>query len=358
MDRGHPPRQITISEFLWESLGKLAGGLGYKDGRGLRSRLGREMIAASIMKWRYSPYVCYSAQHVFFVTGCGHVLYRQVQVLKLNSKRERLPCILEMKPEKRKDFHDYRRREVEEAEWFRSRWLINYFAAWHGECIEGAPLSSHVDRDGIDCKMADLSVDQGANRHLTREIVVGVQDYIQWQDGGHGYDRVDVPIDVPTRNLKVFVIVDADLYRNTASEDEIPDLELEFRNRECARFEGGEIALDSENPIEKFFGRRLHGEQSAEIGSILERLDEMQQRIETLSHSEADNGTVMTEEGRETLRTIFKRPERFIFCTLEWPSPYFGIDVCVRWEKPVRLSGAGVEAGSTCVQSGLLAGDE
>src|SRR6185295_16785950 len=97
-------KQKTMTDALWDQLEELGVELEYRDKRGAHSPLVREMVSAAMTKWRKSPYVCRSARHLVFVTREGHVFYRMIQVLKLNSSREKLPCILEMKPEKRRDF--------------------------------------------------------------------------------------------------------------------------------------------------------------------------------------------------------------------------------------------------------------
>ncbi len=330
--RKDQPRQVVVND-LWDVLGDLGEELEYPDRRGSHSKVAREMISAAVTRWRHSPYVCTSAQHVFLVTSSGDVFYRQKHVLRLNSAREKLPCIVEMKPEKRRDFFaDCREADV--ASWFRSKWLINHFAVWRGTSAEGEPLASWVDRNGMEYKMADLLVDQGAKRMLTREIVVGVEDYVQRQESGRGYDRLDVPLDIPTRNLEVIVMIDAGLYKDTASVDETPDLGVEFRNRENARFEGREVANDLENPMEIFLGRRLHGENSAKTEPVLESLNELEARLKHLAQAAVGDEPVLDDPGRKRLWDAFKRPERFVFCRLLWTSPYLGLDVCVSWEKP------------------------
>lgn len=339
MARDFVAKQVMMSETLWESLGAVGEEMGYpdhSDRRGSHSKIVREIVSTAVTRWRHSPYVCLSAKHTFLVTSCGNVFYRQLQVLKLNSKREKLPCSIGIKPEKRHYFLANRDPGVGIGEWLISRWLVNYFAAWRGTHAEGEPLSSWVDREGMEYKMADLPVNQGANRTLTREIIVGVEDYVQWQDSGRDYDRLDVPVDIPTRNMEVIVIIDTDLYKHTDSVEEVPDLGVEFRNRECARFEGREVASDSENPMEVYAGRRIHGETSPKTEQVLADLDELEGRIKYIAQAKVGNEPVLEDKGRRRLFKALNKPERFVYCRLFWPSPYLGLDICIRWEKPLR----------------------
>jgi hypothetical protein len=332
-------KQIMMSEALWDMLGDLGEEMKYPDRRGSHSKVVREIVSTAVTRWRHSPYVCLSARHVFLVTGCGDVFYRQLQILSLNSKREKLPCSIGIKPEKRHDFLTNRDRKIDVGDWLKSRWLINHFAVWRGTSPKGDPLSSWVDRDGMEYKIADLPVNQGANRKITREIMVGVENYVQWQGSGRDYDRLDVPVDIPTRNLEVVVIIDADLYKYIDSVEEIPDLGVEFRNRECARFEGREVANDPENPMEVSVGRRIHGESSQKTEQVIADLAELEERLKHLAQARVGNEPILEEQDRKRLFQALKMPERFVYCRLSWPSPYLGLDVCIRWEKPLKGEG-------------------
>jgi hypothetical protein len=340
-------KAITITESLWERLGELGEELEYKDRS--HSQLISEMVSSTITKWRESPYVCQRARHFVLVTGGGHVFYQLTQDLKLNSDRQKLPCIMEMKPEKRQDFLDSKPCNMDESEWFRSRWILNHFAVWHSEESSelqeaSIPLSawtlldSRVDRLGTDYKMADLIVQQEAGRSLTREIIVGIQDYVQWRGEDRGYDRIDIPIDIPTRNLEVIVMVDVELYRKTSRGGmrEIQNLGIEFRNREGARFGTKEI-YDPENIIEPYAGRHLAEKPSIKAQKVLSRLSDLEGRIRLLARSEVKDGPVVSEEGLKKIDVTFNRPKQFLFFKLDWASPSLGLEVCVHWQKAVRV---------------------
>jgi len=329
-------RQIKMDIHLWESLERVAQDVGIKDSRGNHSQLIREMLSAAVIRWLQSPYVCHAADYLVLVTREGHVFFRQVQTLKLNKDRERLPCFLEMKPEKRRDFFASKEPGMDEAEWFKSRWLINYFGVWLGEDIERKkPLRDWVDHNGIDAKQVDLLVSQDAGAILTREIVVGARDYVQRREpqARHEYDRVGFPIDIPTRNMTALVVVDLDLYGSSRP----PDLELEFRNREWARFESEGISHDYWNPMgATSMGRHLKKEPSPKSKEILKELDRFKKRVETLAKSQVEDDSVVPPEQLAELNSVLRIPADFLYYKLSWPSPYFGIEVCVRWQKPEK----------------------
>lgn len=329
---------MRIPEPLWHLVGDLAQEFDYHDGRGLHSAVIRGMVSAAVAEWNESPYVCQSAKHVVLITGRGEVFYRLLQVLKLNSQRQRLPCAVEMKPEKRKYFLDCCPKGVDQGEWFRSCWTFNCFAAWQGKDINGSLLSSWSDHSGIDSKTADLLINQVRGRFVTREIIVGLRDYVQWREQEPGFDRVDLPIDIPTRNLEISVVVDQELYRST--QEEVANLNLEFRNRESARFSGKEIAYYSEDPIVEVHGHMPDVNIGNNYGAIMSDLKELENRIWFFADHEASNGLektpVLGGVGKKRLQEVLCTPKTFLFYNMKWPLPHLGLEVCVGWEKPVR----------------------
>lgn len=336
--------QIRMSQSLWNLLGDIAHDLGYVDNRGHHSTVIREMVSAAAAKWKFSPYICRGAQYTVFLTKDGHLFFRAVQVLRLNSERERLPCALDMKLEKKKDYRRKKPSGKDGGDWFRSQWAINHFAVWNGkrnetevERFEEKPLSSFVDEEGASSKAADLPVRLMSGRFLTREIIVGLRDYVQRKESGTpNYDRADIPIDIPMSDLEIAVIIDRDLYHlNEVAEEEIPNLALEFRNREGARFEEREVGNDQENPTTEIYGR--FPEEDEGVGETTRRLRALQRRLEYLENSTTTEGQKVAKTvNREILREALENPERFLYYRLTWPSPHLGINVCIRWEKPVR----------------------
>lgn len=357
--------QIRMSPTLWNQIGELARELGHKDPRGRHSVVIREFVGSAAAIWRNSPYICRAADHTVYVSKTGDIFSRQVQVLRLNSPRHKLPSSLEMKPEKREYYHKlYQVRRAlnrdttpspdggppDEFRWFLSRWLLNHFAVWSSkkdpddlEAFQQEPLSSHVDTFGTTYKSADLAVDAVGGRSLTREVIVGLRDYVQWKDSNKPvFDRVDIPIDIPTAYLQVSVVVDQDLFSAMdVEEDEIADLALEFRNRESARFEGKEVALSSAIGIEELSGRsagRTVDDEGAD--EMLHKIRRLRQRVTAILESPVlsrkhNDGQA---ERAEVLKAV-ALPQQFLFYRLRWPFPHLGIEACVRWEKPPKPEG-------------------
>jgi len=343
-------KQITMNVpvLLWEEVDQTGRILGYRDKRGVHSTFFRENVSESVQMWRKHPYICLAARHVVFISRDGHMFHRLEQELKLNAKTLQLPCAQEMKPEKWTDFLLHRDPQRDESEWLRSHWLLNAFSAWQGKRNPGAaPLSCRVDREGTIAKKVELEIDQGPGRFVTREHLIGLADYVQWKDSGRGsmvpkvaadFDRIDLLIEIPIRNLQVTVIVDTALYRSSpfASEAEIPELALEFRNLEGARFE--DPSQDPENPFETRSDRSSGQDRHPKAGEALSLLRDFRERIAALATTEANDGPVLDDEERARAEEAFKLPESFLLLQLEWPSPPISRAVCVRWEKPVRLS--------------------
>jgi hypothetical protein len=347
-----------MSSSLWNVVGEIAQELGYQDARGRHSPVIREMIAAAAARWTHSPYVCRSARHTVYVAKDGSVFLRQVEILRLNARREKLPCVIEMKPEKRDYYHrNYRSlkglkkipKDLDEFKWFNDQWLINHFAVWSGkneandlESFGQKPLSSYVDTFGPTYKSADLPVHALGGRFLTREITAGLRDYVQWREQSPAtrgswvdtFDRIDIPVDIPTSDLEVCVVVDLDLFAYMdIPPDQIANLALEFRNREAARFEGKEVALYPETRIEEQFGRSPTDEGVDEMALRIRRL--RHRILAILDSTTTDGRKVLDHADKEGITAALRQPQNFLFYWLRWPSPHLGIEACVRWEKPV-----------------------
>lgn len=346
--------QIRMSSALWNLVGEIAQELGYKDARGRHSVVIREMIAAAAAKWAHSPYVCRSDKHTIYVTKDGSVFARQVQVIRLNSPRERLPCFVEMKPEKREYYHrDYLCRKEqgeevgEESHWFLGQWLVNSFSVWNGkkdaddiESFRQPPLSSCIDTFGTTSKSADLAVHAVGGRFLTREIVIGLVDYVQWkEDGAPIFDRFDIPIDIPTTDLDVCVVVDQELFTSMDIEaDGIANLALEFRNRESALFSSKEVALYPEVGINELYGRASQNDGVDEgADEMFSKLRRLRERVSTvLAGQSSEKARTSTRKGATAVGPTLQLPRNFLFYWLRWPTPHLGIEACIRWEKPVK----------------------
>lgn len=332
-------KPVRISEELWEALDKIVARQKGKLERRNHTHLVNEMVAAAAAKWLYSPYVCHGAYHIAFVTADGHVLFRTVQKLLLNSDRNLLPVSVRMKPEKRDYFlrqHNERSHERLRLASIESRWIINHFAVWRGKEPQGEPLSSAVDRLGLEAKVADLPVSGLQGESLTREIVAGWRDYVQREErrlapDTSRYDRLAYNIDIPTTSLQCFVFVDQNLYPPGL---ESPDLEIELRNRERARFREKEAvyAFEENRPKEhSSVGTKSENpELAAQLEGFLNRLRE-------LADARIKGRPVVKNDDAKLIRSLAV-PERFLYLRLDWPCPYWGIQVCARWRKPFQIS--------------------
>ena len=337
--RNEKPVRIPMS--LWNQIAEIAKlQKRNTDKRGPHTHLANEMIAAAVAKWMFSPYVCLKTRHVALITASGHVFFRTVQQLSLNSDRQLLPCVVQMKPEKRDDyFRQHQALGPREArgDWLERRWIINHFAAWQGHGLQGEPLSCAVDRLGIESKIVDLPLSNLNGSSLTREIVAGWREYVQWQDGRPAaeapkYDRMAFNVDLPTTNFETLVFVDEDLYPGDQSN---PRLDIEFRNRERARYAEKDVVLAFDE------NRILHQQSSAgtadDAPGLVAHLAELLARLGTLADATVDGLPVVAAADAKLIHSL-KVPKRFLYLDMAWPSPHWGIQVCVRWKKPVRVA--------------------
>jgi hypothetical protein len=330
---------------LWQRVGDIAKELRIGDKRGRHNAIIMEIVSAAVAKWEYSPYVCRGARHLAFVTSQGDVFYQLVQDLKLNSVRKRLPCAVEMKLEKRDEYaREYAKLSGPEGgsdDWFRRCWLINHFQIWKGWGTDVEPLKSGIDRLGTSSKMVDLPLpDLPGRPHLTREVIVGLRDYVQWKEPETPPetprdDRIDFNVDIPTRDFQALVVVDEGLY-STLTSEEIPPLGIEFRNREWARFAGKDVVeFSEENRMNELHGQSSTAEEG-DVGRVQSRLKEFLERLRTVAGLEVDSKPAVASKPDRDLVESLGVPERFLFVEIDWPSPHFGIEICVTFEKPVK----------------------
>lgn len=334
MSDQHP---IRIADPLWRQLGDLADAAGYKDGRGPHAALVRDILSSAVAEWNESPYVCKSAKHSFLITADGSIFYRQQHLLSLNSYRDRLPCSVAMKREKRDYFFRECPKEEDPDEWFKKQWLLNCFAVWQGREVGEVLLASEVDRRGTDIKSVDLPIRQDRGMHITREVLVAARDYVQWTDAAPGSDWIEVPVDMPTRNLEVEVFIDRRVYRNVRQlEEGIRSLDLEFRNRESARFATKAIASFGELPIPEYRGVYPDRKAHKDVEGLQVALADLVARFEFFADHQVEDGPVLDLEGRRRIQESLALPEEFLFYRMSWPSPHLGIEVCVVWDKPMK----------------------
>jgi hypothetical protein len=253
-----------------------------------------------------------------------------------------MPSFMEMKPEKLSYYRMGTPPGIDESDWLRHQWLINHFAIWNGkktatelEAFQQAPVGSYIDTFGVTFKASDLPVHALSGRFFTREIVVGLRDYVQWKvPGTEIFDRIDFPIDIPTVDLNICVVIDLALFEPMGiAEEEISSLALEIRNRENARFEGKEVALYPGAGLEEQYGRSPL-DDGADLALLQVR--RLKQRVSAILHSTTTFGQNAAElTNREVIDSSLSLPQSFLFYTMRWPSPHLGIQACVRWEKPL-----------------------
>lgn len=314
------------------------------------TRIILDMIAASAGRWQYFSYICRQAKHLVFVTEAGDVFYHLDQELKLNAPDLRqIPCILEMKPEKRLDYDrqysdlaSNSQVSISREKWLRQRWILNYFAmrtGAQGETPLEAPLSSGSDPNGEFYKFVDLALPNVDGSLVRREALIGLKDYIQRATGITSseltkYDRIDLNIDIPTRNFKAMIIIDRNLY-GYLKDEELPELDVEFRNREGAPISGEKII---QLQPKRFKANAYHSNKSWRLSPKIRdakraEVDAFVSRLRSILNEESDGSNIIHQEHREAVSSL-KAPERFLVLEIDWPSPIFGLEVCVRWKKP------------------------
>lgn len=306
-----------------------------------RSKFARGILALETAMWRKSPYVCPQARHFVFVTRRGRFYYHRTEQLQLNSDVESIPSVLTMKREKREYFtQHYQPDEMALA------WPLNCFLLWDGSSPTGVPIDVQSDHSGKTRKWVSLQCRLPKRAWAFREGCFVLQDYAQYAGDDQVvelYDRVDIMVDIPTRDLEIFVVVDRQLYTETrrfggAHFD--PRLRFEFRNREEMPFADPDTfeAILRENFLQKISSTypvdtaegppdQLYLDSRAGVEECF-RL--MQERLDMLFRDHTDLvGTAQREDFAD-----LAIPESYLFYRVHCTWTHLGLVYSVKWPKP------------------------
>lgn len=322
-----------------------------------RSSFIRDAVGIEVAFWKRSPYVCPKARHFVFVTKEGEFWCHREEFLKLNNTVAKIPVALSMKMAKRKYFRDKYGNNDEEI---RRVWLLNNATLWRRTRPNLSVLDTYADENGVFEKYAILRCGLPIGSNIIRESCYGLADYAQTmsltesgrhrlEDLRHGdpsedqFDHVDIPVDIPTRDLELIVVVDEGLFGEPGAlgEDFDRSLHFELRNRD-------EIAFSSTHAFEALLRERFlerigasfprdgykdqyYIETTEKIGSAFERF-----RNRAAQLAEANRNLCKdTELARERIRRL-ELPERYLFYRLNWSWVHVGIHLSVKWVKPER----------------------
>lgn len=303
-----------------------------------RSTFVRDIVSLENAFLRRSPYICKKARHFVLVTKEGEFFYRRGEALRLNNDVDWIPGTLTMKAEKRDYFIEHK-----PAAEIRKLWMLNHFALWEGAGMEGRLVDSKPDKKGVGAKMVKLKCGLPGGAVVFREGVFVLDEYAQWYEPrseGNLYDRVDIVIDVPTRDLEIIVVVDRKLYRKTSrfgGDDFNPELKFELRNRE-------EVPFASKHSFERILRDRFLNRISASFPSNKPEDDfyaETRQRIES-SLSEFKLRLAELVQKPEALGSApaaerigrVQIPSRYMFYRVQWSWAHIGVYLSIKWVKP------------------------
>lgn len=292
----------------------------------------RELVDKEAALWLESPYWVDRELAFVFIDREGSAYFRSLQAIHLQRKRALLPCRLALKAEKQRHL-DRTNGSVEGV--IHDRWIVNRFSAWKGDLrgdeapVDEEPLDSVSDPAGLGAKTADLSVHQPAGVRLVRETLVGVRDFVQRASGSEELlsdDRAEIPLEVPTRELEIRVVVDTSLFRAPGDLERDLRLDYEIRNLESARLEDRFVA-GMDRPIRwlqfRFPSRDHEGATFVEgRRACLDSLQALANRLAALGESPSDGGSPVSA------------PAGYLFGRLRWHRPYLGFCACVTWPKP------------------------
>ena len=338
------PLQFRVNPTWLQQLDHMIGNIPSANGDQKIDRAGfvRGLVDVEKSLWRRSPYVCLHAQHFVIVTGRGEVFYHRKEALRLNHDLTYIPASLSMKSEKREDFTKrYENEQVKDI------WLLNRFALWEGTEANGTPIDRKSDPFGLSKKQVNLECQRPEGSVVLRESCIALDEYVQYLQPKDTspedyYDRVDILIDIPTRELDLIVVVDGDLHSNTkrfGGEDFIPNLKFELRNRE-------EVPFANTHPLQAVLQERFMRRIGSQVpprketddfhAESVEQAESMfscfHKRLETL----ANDPTALGPEGAgDRLRNVVF-PDKYHFYRILWSWAHIGLYISIKWVKPEK----------------------
>ncbi len=343
-DPGKTNVQFRADPHWLQQLDKMIGNISspYRSNGGIdRSTFVRDLVGIEHALWRRSPYVCLKAQHYVLVTKTGEVLYHRNEILRLNDDISQIPARLMMKAEKRAYFSQ--RQSPDDV---RRIWLMNNFSLWMGDRAEGDPLDSQSDRTGLSSKVVMLRCHLPDGATVLRESCIALEDYAQHLGSGGDedtdfYDRVDILVDIPTRELELIVVVDADLHGNDQRLGlQERRLKLELRNREEVPF-ANTHALQAvlQDKFLRRIGNRYPPQEETDgfyddsIEQIGIQFDLFQKRIGQI----AQIPECLGHEGAAERLLSIDLPQRYLFYRTLWSWVHTGLYLSIKWVKPERI---------------------
>ncbi len=319
---------LRVSEDWRESLEQLAEDLKLDPKRD-RSNIIRDLISRESKTWTEAPYISLRTSGLIYATAQRTLLYWINQDLILVNDRERIPCKISIKPERKDHFEQSGAADRED------RWLINYFSIFRGDNL----VIQDTDRTGITTKFVDMPINLPQDTAIRREVLCGASHYVEQERPNERYDdRTDVPIDIPTLELDLRILVDSNLYADD-HQREHAGVDFELRNREHAKLSGlvdrelrwyrGRYPSPAPRPRTSYL--RLLDSSREALGRLITRINELACKDQVAFSDRRP--IVETPEKREKLLRIAS-PESFLFGHLYWKMPQQSLVVCLAWNKP------------------------
>lgn len=320
---------LRVSEAWRESLEQLAEDLKLDPKRD-RSRIVRDLVSRESRTWKEAPYVSLKTSGLVYATARRTLLYWINQDLMLVSDREKIPCKISIKPERKEHFE-----QPGTSRW-EDHWLINYFSVSRDRKL----IVQDTDRTGITTKFVDLPINTPQDTVVRREILCAASNYVEEEKPNERYDdRTDFPIDIPTLELDLRIVVDSDVYA-VDQQRQHAGVDFELRNREHAKLSGlidrnliwnrGRYPSPASKPRTSYL--KLLESSRDSLRRLLGRISELTSERE-IAFSDREPLVSNKEKRTELLRVAM--PESFIFGHLRWSMPQQNLVVCLAWNKPV-----------------------
>lgn len=295
-----------------------------------RSAFARDLISVESALLRSSPYICVEAKHFLLITSQGELAYLRGETLRLNSNLEVLPGSTGLSS-------FWRRSSGRDA----STGCISRVAFWDGDRPRGEPLDQELGLDGHGDEIVGLRCHMPKGALVFREGAFFVTDYVQYYDRDLTqdlHDKVEIPVDIPTKSLETIVLVDRGLYSSTkrfGGPRFKPALSFDICNGEgiaFSHFQSHDSALtDNIEPTGGSFppSKDRNPIASETIDQIEDGRNHLKSRMLELM-LDIENDAVLGK----LRRAIRDLPEQYLFYRVRWAWPHTGLYLSIKWPKP------------------------
>ncbi len=279
--------------------------------KGHRSKIIRRAVENQMDLWAKFPYVAETATHFAYVDPYGSLYYRPAERLYFNRHVQSIPASLRIK-------HDMLPGE------HMPEWELNHFALRKAE--HERPEAHATDNKGYTRKRVRLHQACRSREKWHRDGCFIIRSYMRGvSSDSPGSGRVDVFTELPTRMLRIVVLVDADYFSPSTVPARLQGQLRTLEEVKLADFQDHSSSL-TDNIVDKISGHYSPGDDVLGDKGYRNAIREAR--------------SLFAGMRTELLRLDEKRysglalPDAYYFYSMAVRNPTLGLAYSIFWEQP------------------------